>query len=416
MPEREPVAFGDLEIGRDPIALLSPTPPPAGREAAPGELPPFDYQPLGRVIFERGALARLGEVVRAVGGSRVLLVTDPGLEHAGHPQRAERAMLDGGLAVATFDGVKENPTEREVEAGVAVARAHSIDCIVAVGGGSSMDCAKGINFILTNGGRMADYKGHGKAAKPMLPSIGVPTTSGTGSEAQSYALITDEQTHAKMACGDRKAAFRVAILDPEVTLSQPRAVTAVTGIDALAHAIESFVCTKRNPISTMCSVAAFRYLEPNLEKVLREPTDLAARSAMQVGAYLAGMAIENAMLGVCHSCANPLTAHYGVTHGVAIGVMLPHVIRFNAPAAGSLYAELVEKAGLTLKRPAAEVLAERIIDLSRASGLPGTLKECGVSNTILHLLAEEANQQWTARFNPRPVTEADIYKLYLAAW
>jgi alcohol dehydrogenase class IV len=418
MPEREPVVFSDPPIGRDPFALLTGLhlPQAAGTGDAPGVLPPFDYQPLGRVISERGALARLGEAVRWVGGSRVLLVTDPGLEHAGHPQRAERAMLEAGLDVATFDGVKENPTEREVEEGAAVARRHAIDCIVAVGGGSSMDCAKGINFILTNGGRIADYKGHGKAAKPMLPSVGVPTTAGTGSEAQSFALITDEQTHIKMACGDRKAAFRVAILDPEVTLSQPRAVTAVTGIDALAHAIESFVCTKRNPISEMCSLAAFKYLEPNFERVLREPSDLAARSAMQVGAYLAGMAIENSMLGVCHSCANPLTAHYGLTHGVAVGVMLPHVIRFNAAAAGSLYAELVEAAGLADNRPAGEVLAERIRKLNAAAGLPGSLQECGVSNSILQLLAEEASQQWTARFNPRPVTETDILEIYQAAW
>jgi alcohol dehydrogenase len=381
-----------------------------------GPLPAFDFQPLGRVISEAGSLARLGEVVRSVGGSRVLLVTDPGLEHAGHPQRAEKAMADAGLAVFTFDGVKENPTEREVDAGVVFARSHGIDCIVAVGGGSSMDCAKAVNFILTNGGRMADYKGHGKAAKAMLPSVGVPTTAGTGSEAQSYALITDEKTHLKMACGDRKAAFRVAILDPEVTLSQPRTVTAVTGIDALAHAIESFVCTKRNPVSQMCSLAAFRHLEANFEAVLRSPDDLAARSAMQVGSYLAGMAIENAMLGVCHSCANPLTAHYGVTHGIAIGVMLPHVIRFNAPAAGHLYAEIVEAAGWGNGQPAAEVLAARVAELTAAAGLPQSLKECGVSNTILQLLAEEANQQWTARFNPRPVTEADIYRLYHAAW
>jgi alcohol dehydrogenase len=166
----------------------------------------------------------------------------------------------------------------------------------------------------------------------------------------------------------------------------------------------------------MCSVAAFRYLEPNFETVLREPADLAARSAMQVGAYLAGMAIENAMLGVCHSCANPLTAHYGVTHGTAVGLMLPHVIRFNAPSAGTLYAELVAAAGLPSARPPGEVLAERVSELNRAAGLPGSLKECGVSDTILQLLADEANQQWTARFNPRPVSEADILKLYQAAW
>jgi alcohol dehydrogenase len=219
-----------------------------------------------------------------------------------------------------------------------------------------------------------------------------------------------------MACGDKKAAFRVSILDPEVTLSQPRSVTAMTGIDAVAHAIESFVCTKRNAVSAMCALAAFRHLEPNFEVVLRSPQNLAARSAMQIGSHLAGMAIENAMLGVCHSCANPLTAHYGVTHGVAIGVMLPHVIRFNAPAAGHLYAQLVEEGGLASGQPAAEALAGRVTALTAAAGLPQSLKECGVSDTILHLLAEEANQQWTARFNPRPVTEADILKLYQAAW
>ena len=379
-------------------------------------LPPFDFQPLGRVISEPGALQRLGEAVRSVGGTRVLLVTDPGLAQAGHPHRAAKSMLDAGLEVFTFDGVKENPTEREVDAGVIFARTHDVNCIVAVGGGSSMDCAKGINFIFTNGGRMEDYKGHGKATKPMLPSVGVPTTSGTGSEAQSYALITDEKSHLKLACGDKKAAFRVAILDPELTLSQPKSVTAVTGIDAIAHAVESYVCTKRNPFSTMCSRAAFGYLEANFEAVLQTPHDLAARSAMQFGAHLAGMAIENSMLGVCHSCANPLTAHYGITHGVAIGVMLPHVVRFNAQTVGHLYAELVEQHGSASGQPSGEILANRITALTAAAGLPNSLKECGVSNTILHLLAEEANQQWTARFNPRPVTEVDIFKLYQAAW
>jgi alcohol dehydrogenase len=397
--------------GLPPIALPSTAP-----SGVPAVLTPFDFQPLGRVVFEPGALARLGEIVRSVGGSRVLLVTDAGLAHAGHPQRATKVMREAGLDVFTFDGVKENPTEREVGEGVVFARTHHVDCIVAVGGGSSMDCAKGVNFILTNGGRMADYKGHGKAAKPMLPSVGVPTTSGTGSEAQSYALITDERSHLKMACGDKKAAFRVAILDPEVTLSQPKSVTAVTGIDALAHAVEAFVCTKRNPISAMCALSAFRHLEPNFEPVLRQPTNLAARSAMQLGAYLAGMAIENAMLGVCHSCANPLTAHYGITHGVAIGIMLPHVIRFNAPIVGNLYAELAGESGLENGRPAADVLADRVSELTAAAGLPQSLKECNVSETILHLLAEEAGQQWTARFNPRPVAEADILKLYQAAW
>lgn len=370
-------------------------------------LPTFDLQPLGRVVCEAGALERLGELARSLGGSRALLVTDPGLEQAGHPQRAAESLRKAGYAVTIFDRVKENPTEKEVADGVAVAKAASIDLIVAVGGGSSMDCAKGINFLYTNGGRMADYKGHDKATKPMLPSIGVPTTSGTGSEAQSYALITDASSHMKMACGDKKAAFRISILDPIVTLSQPRSVTAVTGIDAVAHAVESLVCTKANPVSRLYSLAAWRHLEPNFETVLREPENLPARAAMQIGSHFAGMAIEAAMLGVCHSCANPLTAHYGITHGTAIGLMLPHVVRYNAPACEGWYRELAGDS---------DSLANRLCDLVVAAGLPTRLRDANVDEGLLPLLAHEANQQWTARFNPRPVDEAAILEIYRNAW
>ncbi len=379
-------------------------------------MPPFDFEPLNRVIHGPGTLARLGEVARELGGRRALLVTDPGLEAVGHPQRAAEHLRSAGLEVYLFDAVKENPTNAHVEAGAIFAKTCDIDLIVAVGGGSSMDAAKGINFLATNGGKISDYKGFGKATKPMLPSIGVPTTAGTGSEAQCYALITDERSHIKMACGDKKAAFRVAILDPELTLSQPKIVTAVTGIDALAHAIESYVCTKATPVSQAFSIAAWRHLEPNFESVLTDPTNLLSRAAMQIGSHFAGMAIESAMLGICHSCANPLTAHYGLTHGTAIGVLLPHVIRFNAPAAERLYADLVDcdwrKTGL----PASEALANRISELVRAADQPDRLRDCDVSDSILPLLAVEANEQWTARFNPRPVGEGELCDVYRAAW
>jgi alcohol dehydrogenase len=387
-----------------------------GPAAAP--LPPFDFHPLTRVVSGAGALARLGALARELGGSRALLVTDPGLEAAGHPQRAVASLREAGLEAFLFDGVEENPSTRHVEAGLEEAKRRAVNLLVAVGGGSAMDCAKGINFLLTNGGRMEDYKGFGKAARPMLPSVGVPTTSGTGSEAQSYALIADEKTHLKMACGDRKAAFRVALLDPEVTVSQPRAVTAVTGIDALSHALESYVSLRHNLLSQAFARAAWRLLEANLEAVLGRPGDLEGRGAMQLGAHLAGLAIENSMLGACHACANPLTAHYGLTHGVAIGVLLPHVLRFNAPAAGALYGHLAHEVGLANGdlSSAAEALARRVEALTRAAGLPTTLSACGVSPGIFPVLAEEAAQQWTGRYNPRPVSEADFLYLYEAAY
>jgi alcohol dehydrogenase len=381
-------------------------------------LPPFDFPPLTRLVFGPGSLPKLGELVRELGGTRVLLVTDPGLEAAGHPQRALACLGNAGLDAYLFDGVEENPTTRHVESGLVFAQRHHVDFLVAIGGGSSMDCAKGINFLLTNGGTMSDYKGFGMATEPMLPSIGVPTTSGTGSEAQSYALIADDQTHMKMACGDRKAAFRVAILDPEVTVTQPPKVTAITGIDALSHAVETYVTTRHNPLSQMFSREAWRMLQPNLEIALRDPGNLEARGAMQLGAHFAGVAIENSMLGACHACANPLTAHYGLTHGIAIGILLPHVVRFNAPVAGTLYSELAHEAwhlngDLSV---AAESLARRIAELVQLAGLPTTLSACGIARGILPLLADEAAQQWTVRFNPRPVTEADLLQLYEEAF
>jgi alcohol dehydrogenase len=380
-------------------------------------LQPYDFHTPTRVVFGPGTLHRLGEFSEELGCSRALLVTDPGLATAGHPQRAVESLRKSGLEVFLFDQVEENPASHHVEAGARFARPLNIDLIVSVGGGSAMDCAKGINFLLTNGGSMRDYKGFGKAHKPMLPSIGIPTTAGTGSEAQSYALIADDSSHMKMACGDRKAAFRIAILDPEVTLSQPAKVTALTGIDALSHALESYVTTKRNPLAQIFAREAWKLLESNLEKVLANPTDLQARGAMQMGAYLAGTAIENSMLGVCHACANPLTAHYGITHGLAIGILLPHVIRFNAYEVGALYSELVEEVGLRNGQPGGvgETLCSRILHLMELAQLPTTLSAVGVSRGILSVFAEEANQQWTARFNPRPVTEEAILSLYEAA-
>ncbi len=396
-------------------AVVSPTSIESARFDASAWSPSaFDFQPLTRMVFGPGSLQRLGELVRELGGTRVLLVTDPGLEAAGHPQRAMASLRDAALDVFLFDGVEVNPTTRHVDDGLAFAKTNHIDFLVAVGGGSSMDCAKGVNFLLTNGGRMADYKGFGKATKPMLPSIGVPTTAGTGSEAQSFALIADEETHMKMACGDRKAAFRTAILDPEVTVSQPPKVTATTGIDSLAHALESYVTTRRNPLAQTFAREAWRLLEPNLETVLRDPNNLDARSAMQLGAHFAGTAIENSMLGACHACANPLTAHYGITHGIAIGILLPHVIRFNASVVGSLYAELAHQARLLNGdlTTAGESLAQRITSLLLLAGLPTKLSACGVSAGILPVLAEEASQQWTGKFNPRSVDYPALLHLY----
>jgi len=315
--------------------------------------------------------------------------------------------------VVPFHDFAANPDTAMVERGRLFAASQGIDSIVALGGGSSMDCAKGINFLLTNGGCMQDYWGYGKAIQSLLPMIGVPTTAGTGSEAQSYALISDVETHVKMACGDPKAAFRVAILDPELTISQPQAVTAVAGYDALSHAVESYVSTKGNTLSQSFSREAWRLLEKNYERVLGNPGNLEARAAMQLGACYAGMAIENSMLGAAHACANPLTARYGTEHGRAIALLLPSVVRWNAPNATACYHELLLAPGSRVSQnEAAEFLASRLESLATVAGLETRMEASGVPREDLPALAEEAAKQWTGRFNPRPFGFQEALEVY----
>lgn len=262
---------------------------------------------------------------------------------------------------------------------------------------------------------MQDYWGIGKATEPMLPMIAVPTTAGTGSETQSFALISDAKTHAKMACGDKKATCKLAILDPELTLTQPAQVTALTGIDALAHALETHVTTKRTELSMDYSRRAWELLSVNFINVIDTPNDLEARSAMQLGACLAGLAIENSMLGAAHALANPLTAHFNVVHGQAVASMLPHVIRFNAQSMESQYCQLASATD-AVSGDDSEALATFITEITQHSGLATRLEPQGVSADQLPMLAADAAKQWTARFNPRTVEVEDLLTLYQQAF
>ena len=375
----------------------------------------FDFQPRTRVVFGAGVIERLGELARELNFRRTLLVADHGLVASGHVDEAVGPLESAGVEVIRYHDFEVNPDTRMVENGTAFVTPLNIDSIIGLGGGSSLDCAKGINFLLTNGGRMSDYRGYGKATQQMLPMIAIPTTAGTGSEAQSYALISDVETHAKMACGDPKAAFRVALLDPALTVSQPRSITATSGFDAIAHAVETYVTTRRSPLSEVFSREAWRLLEPNYERVLRQPDNLEARGAMQLGAYYAGVAIENSMLGATHACANPLTARYGTAHGAAIAMLLPSVVRWNEKVAAADYAKLLSWSSVGGKQSdltATEALARRLEELAEAGGLRTTLRANGVSESELTELASDAATQWTGTFNPRPFDKQGAIEVY----
>jgi alcohol dehydrogenase len=385
-----------------------------------GSLAGFDFLPRQRLVFGAGTAARVGELAKELGATRVLLVTDPGIVAAGHAARVETSLKEAGLSVAVFDQVRENPSTADVARCLKVAQEARIDFIVGLGGGSSMDTAKGTNFLLTNGGEMKDYWGVGKATKPMLPMIAIPTTSGTGSECQSAALIADEATHQKMACLDPKTIAKVALLDPDLTESLPRGVAACTGTDAIAHAVETAVSRKRTPLSRMFSREAFRLCADRLPEILVRGASAEARGEMLLGAAFAGTAIENSMLGAAHAAANPLTAHYGIVHGQAVGLMLPHVVRFNGeePGCEEAYAELLAalRLGLDADKSAAEQLAGLLERLLREAGLNARLRDLGLPESAPASLALEASQQWTATFNPRPADPKDFQRLYQAAW
>jgi alcohol dehydrogenase len=390
----------------------------------------FDYQLRPRIIFGSGAVAKLGPLAREIGCSRALVVSDPGVVAVGLFEAGKKSLIDAGIQVTGFHDLSQNPTNLHVEAGLQLAQAFRPDLMIGLGGGSSMDCAKGINFIYSCGGKIHDYWGVGKATHAMLPMIAVPTTAGTGSETQSFALISDAVTHLKMACGDPRAACRIAILDPVLTLTQPTSVTALTGIDAITHALETFVCSKRNPISECYSREAWQLLSQGFPQVLETPGDIEARGRMQLGACFAGMAIEASMLGAAHALANPLTAILKVPHGQAVGLMMPHVVRFNSQAVEERYEELSkllpDRETSSFELPPSERISLVFTKWLQQAGLATSLESLSQwpaklksdRTQTLHLLqklAHSASKQWTASFNPRTTSESDMLSMYQAA-
>ena len=365
----------------------------------------FDSQ---HVRFGPGEASRVGDDAVALGARRVFVLTDPGIVSAGHVGRAEASLRDAGLQVAVWSGVRENPRSSVISEAAESAREFGPDLLVGLGGGSSMDVAKGVNFLLAGGGRMEDYHGTGKGRGTPLASIGVPTTAGTGSEAQSYALVCRDQDGVKMACGDRRMRFRAVILDPSLTLSMPREVASLSAMDAVSHAIESYATRSGNPLSRALAAEAWRTLDGAFEASFDDPADENARGRMLVGAYLAGCAIEASMLGAAHASANPLTARHGVPHGAAVGLMLPVVVRFNGQRHASMYEALHPQGS--------EGLAVRVEALRARAGLPARLRDVDVSRDVLPSLAADAAMQWTGQHNPRPVDRDDLVRLYEEAW
>ncbi len=380
---------------------------------------PFVFNTVPQLICRPGSALDLAESCQRLGIRQPLLVTDPGLMAIGLVQPVQAALEAAGVPVVLYDQVREDPPEATVEAAAALGRAAAVDGVIALGGGSSMDVAKVVAALMAGSQPLQSLYGVDQISGGRLPLILVPTTAGTGSEVTPVAVITTgETTKAGVSCAVLLP--DVALLDADLTLGLPPRVTAMTGVDAMVHAIEAYTSKlKKNPVSDNLAREALRLLATHIRTAVSDGGNREARAAMLLGACLAGQAFANAPVAAVHALAYPLGGHYHIPHGLSNSLVLPAVLAYNMPAAEALYAELAEivapnATGSVSARAGA--LVEALQQLIADVGLPATLAEAGVPAADLPMLAADAMQQQRLLVNnPREVSEADALAIYRAA-
>lgn len=369
----------------------------------------FSFKTPPSILFERGAAARLGSLLSGR-MKRPIFVTDQGVISAGLVSGALESLRESGLDVFVLDKVVADPPAQTIRDAVAAAREHGADGVIGFGGGSSLDTAKLIAVLLESSQSLEDVYGVGNVQGARPPLVLLPTTAGTGSEVTAISIVTsDDQRKIGVVADQLFADF--AVVDPMLTLTSPRSVTAATGIDAMVHAIEAYTSKLlRNPVSSALAKEALALLAGNLIRACESPDDIDAREAMCVGAALAGQAFSNAPVAAVHAMAYPLGALFHVPHGVSNALMLSPVLRYNAVVASREYAELGHVLGLDAD---ATAFIDHMVDLCHRSGTPLRLTDVGVNHNDLPRMAEDAVQnERLMKNNPRPVTYEDALKLY----
>lgn len=370
------------------------------------------YHVPSKIYFGRGSISQLADITEEVGLKKVLVVCDKGIVSCGIADQVLSVLSAAGVETVVFDAVIPNPTNGVVQAGYELAAGSGVDGIVAVGGGSPIDTAKAINILLSNEGPIQRYEGPNKVKKQGLPLIAVPTTAGTSSEITNViALINEEEVRKYVIVGNHAGATH-AVIDPILTVGLPAGITAATGIDALTHAIESYVSVNASALTRYSSLEAARIFFHNLPLVVENGADLDAREEMLRGCIIVGFAFNNADLGLIHGIAHTLSARHGLPHGVANALVLPYVMEYNAESYPEKYKELGEAMGCCSSYESAQDGARKtcqaVLSLVRRVGIK-TVRDYGIAEADLNAIAGDAVKESALMFNPRkPITKEDI--------
>lgn len=367
-----------------------------------------------------GAHRQLGEQIKNLGGKKPFLVTDKGITDAGLTQQiVDLIKKETGADTVVFDKTVPNPTDKNMEDGLAVYKENGCDMIITLGGGSPHDCGKGIGIVSTNGGTIHDYEGVDISTQAMPPFIAINTTAGTGSEITRFCIITDTSRKVKMAIIDWRVTPAVAINDPLLMVGMPPFLTAATGMDALTHAIEAYVSTIATPVTDACAIKAIELVSEYLRPAVANGEDIEARDKMAYAEYLAGMAFNNASLGHVHAMAHQLGGFYNLPHGVYNAILLPHVSRYNLMAKLDRFVDIAVAMGENVEglstREAAEKALTAIQAISKDVGIPANLTELGVKTEDLLTMAENAQKDACGVTNPRRPSLEDVIGIYTAA-
>ena len=378
----------------------------------------FSYHIPTQIEFGNGAIARLPEFVKALGGSRVLVVGDPGVQRVGLIDRVQAILTGASIFNAVYADVESDPATRSVDEGTVHGKANGCDLVVGIGGGSALDTAKAIGLMLVNDGNIKDYVGIGKVPRAGAPVIAVPTTAGTGSELTIWSVLSDKVAKAKISVGSALNCPAIALLDPELTLSLPPQITAATGMDALTHALESYVNTATQPISEAMSDQAMTLIARSLRKAVADGSDVEARGDMLLASTIAAMAFNSTRLGLVHAFAMPLGAKFGIPHGLVNAIMLPEVMRFNHLANPRKFARIAEifgekTAGLSVEEAAA-LSVSAIEKLKLDVGITAKLSNFGVTEGRFDEIVDEAMLSGNVPVNPRQPTKDDMKALLRA--